>query len=78
MTGTLTGACTSLTISTLTLLVPAAAGNIAFGGSTVAALMGTATASAQGGTNNAWPLELSGKARDVLAVLPEDAGGGPL
>lgn len=78
MTGALANACTSMTIATLRMLVPATASGIAFHGSTVGALMGTPTASVQGGANNAWPLELSGKVKQVTAIIPEDAGEGPL
>jgi len=78
MSGALASTCTSLTISTLKMLVPATASGVAFHGSTVGALMGTPTAGVQGGTNNAWPLELSGKAKQVSAIIFEDAGGGPL
>jgi hypothetical protein len=74
LTGQLASACASLTISAMKLLVPASAGSIAFHGSTVGALMGTPTAGILGGSNNAWPLDLSGVATEVLALVAEDAG----
>jgi hypothetical protein len=78
LTGTLASACATLNISAMKLLVPASAASIAFHGSTVGALMGTPTASILGGTNNAWPLDLSGLASEILALVAEDAGtGGP-
>jgi hypothetical protein len=74
LTGTLENGCVALTISSLKLLVPATAGSIAFHDSTVGVLMGAATASVQGGSNNAWPLELAGEVRQVYAVLNDEAG----
>jgi hypothetical protein len=76
LTGTLENACSSLIISSLKMLVPATAGAMAFHGSTVGALMGTPTASAQGGSNNAWPLELSGEVKAIYAALNEDTDAG--
>jgi len=77
LSGTLGNACVSLTVSSMTLLVPATAGAIAFHGSTVGALMGTPTAGVQGGSNNAWPLEIAGKVKQVYAAVSDDAGDGP-
>jgi hypothetical protein len=76
LAGKLASACSSLNISSMKLLVPASASSIAFHGSTVGALMGAPTASILGGSNNAWPLELSGVANEVLALIAEDAGAG--
>lgn len=78
LSGTLGNACVSLTITSLKLLVPATAGAFAFHGSTVGALMGTPTASVQGGSNNAWPLEIAGKVKEVSLASHQEAGDGPL
>jgi len=74
LTGTLENGCVSFTIASLKLFVPATAASVAFHGSTVGALMGSPTAGVQGGSNNAWPLELAGDVVQVNAVLNEDAG----
>jgi hypothetical protein len=63
----LTAGCGALAVTKMKLLVPASAGNIAFHGGTVAALMGAPTEGYGGGTANAWPLELSGTAQRVFA-----------
>jgi hypothetical protein len=76
LTGKLASACASLSITSMKLLMPTSASAVAFHGSTVGALMGTPTESILGGTNNAWPLQLSGVANDVLALIADDAGGG--
>ncbi|HKQ67931.1 MAG TPA: hypothetical protein VJT73_01265 [Polyangiaceae bacterium] len=73
LTGTLANACTSLVIAKLALLVPASAGAVAFHGSTVAALMGPTTATIER-ANDAWPLELTGKAQQVLSSIGIDGG----
>jgi hypothetical protein len=67
LSGTLSPGCGSLTVTTAKLLIPASAGGLAFHASTLAALMGAATESYQGASNNAWPLELAGKAQQVYA-----------
>jgi hypothetical protein len=75
LSGTLANACSSLSVTSLELLVPANAGTISFHGSTVGDLMrsGSSGSAAQG----PWPLELSGLAQQVYAVGVVDAGAEP-
>lgn len=75
LSGTLANACSSLSVTSLELTIPASAASISFGASTVGDLMrsGASGSAAQG----PWPLELSGLAQQVYAVGIVDAGAEP-
>ena len=66
LAGTLSRGCGSLVVTKAKLLVPIAAGSVAFHGSTVANLMGAPTESLGGQAASAWALELAGTARRSL------------
>ncbi len=67
------GDCTELSVDSLMLLISESAKDIAFGGSTVGALMGTPPIAADAGAGPAiWPLELLGSDKKVTV-----GGGGP-
>jgi hypothetical protein len=75
LSGALANACSSLSVTSLELTIPASAASISFHGSTVGDLMrsGASGSAAQG----PWPLELSGLAQQVYAVGIVDAGAEP-
>lgn len=66
------GDCTEISVDSLMLLIPDTAKDIAFGGSTVGALMGTPIAPDAGAGPSVWPLELLGSDKKVTV-----GGGGP-
>ncbi len=77
--GTFDDECGVLTVGHLRMLVPSSASAIAFGAQTVGQLMGTTTATYAGGTQTAWPLELTGVATEVMFAPgpPKGVGGQP-
>jgi len=77
LSAALTAGCGSLVITRATLLVPKVAGTVSFHGSTIQDLMGPATETYQGQPGGAWPLELTGTARQIYApgVLADGGTG---
>jgi hypothetical protein len=77
LSGTLMTQCGSLGMAQVRFLVPATAGSVAFHASTIGALMGTPTEMLGGQAASAWPLELSGTAKQVYAPGVLDDAGTP-
>jgi hypothetical protein len=73
--GAMSAGCGAVTVERATLLVPTSAGGVAFGGSTVAALMGNPTEAVGGVPNSAWRLDLAGTAAQVYAPGLSNDGG---
>jgi hypothetical protein len=76
LTASLTSSCTALSVTSLKLMIPSSAASTPFDTSTLGALLGTPSASLDGGASDAWVLELSGRMKQVQKVLVQDPGDG--